>query len=350
MNFFAAHGTGIRQPPLETWPAAITLAWRNATRSRRGRLRSPATYKSYADSVAAYLWYLDSKDLLDVDASLANLVTPEHVDGYFDYLLQHGNAPYSILGRFGSLHAAMRMMPPDGDFGFVVKPDGLPLRQIMEMRRRVLFVPDSRHNVFWAEALFRDALALPPGLSRQLQIRDATIIVIFAELAPRARAMQELQLCHLQHNGEEWILRQEGSIMKRQETVLELPLSPRVGTILDRYIAVERRELLKGQDHDALWAGKNGHPLGRSGVKLMIAARARKRYGVGFGPQRFRTSLTTTRAMVGGGHPFDPSLILGHGPTTSLRYYNRANAIGATRTHDERITALEDSDASTPPR
>jgi hypothetical protein len=55
MNFFAAHGTGIRQPPLETWPAAITLAWRNATRSRRGRLRSPATYKSYADSVAAYL-------------------------------------------------------------------------------------------------------------------------------------------------------------------------------------------------------------------------------------------------------------------------------------------------------
>jgi integrase len=342
VNFFAASGIGIHQPPLETWPPAITLAWRNAIRSRRGRLRSPATYKSYADSVGCYLWYLNSEDLLDAEAALADLATSEHMDGYFDYLLHHGNAPYSILGRFGSLHAALRMMHPKGDFGFVTKPDGLPLRQLLEMRRRVLFVPDSRHNVFWAEALFRDALALSTGLTRRLQIRDAAIVGIFAELAPRARAMQGLRLRHLQHNGEEWILGQEGPIMKRQQTILELPLSPRVGTILDRYMSVERLELLQGQDHDALWVAKNGKPLGSSGLKLMIAARARTRYGVGFGPQRFRISLTTTRALVGGRNPFDASLILGHGPTTSLRYYNRAGAIEATRTHDERIDTLED--------
>ncbi len=44
----------------------------------------------------------------------------------------------------------------------------------------------------------------------------------------------------------------------------------------------------------------------------------------------------------GGGRPFDASLILGHSPTVSIRNYNRARAIEATRAHDERGTALED--------
>jgi hypothetical protein len=68
----------------------------------------------------------------------------------------------------------------------------------------------------------------------------------------------------------------------------------------------------------------------------MIAMRSRVRFGVGFGPQRFR--------WVGGSNPFDPSLILGPSPTPSLRYYNRAGAIEAVRAHDERIAALEDGD------
>jgi integrase len=337
-------GSGVRRLSQAAWPKPVILAWHNATESRRGRLRSPHTYKTYADNVGAYLWYLESKGLFDSEASLADMVTPERTDNYFDYLLSQGNAPYSILGRFGSLHAALRMMHPSDDFGFVTKPDGLPLRRIMEMRRRVRFVPDARHNVFWAEAMFRDAVACPAGLQRRLQVRNAAIIGIFAELAPRTRAMQGLRLWHLQRNGDEWIVRQEGPIMKRKQTVLELPLSPRVGTILDRYIAVERRESLQGQDHDALWVAKNGDRLGPCGLKQMIAARSKAHYGVSFGPQRFRISLTTTRAMVGGGRPFDSSLILGHTPRTSLRNYNRAGALEATRAHDERITALEDGD------
>jgi integrase len=336
-------GSGIRRLPQEAWPKPITLAWRTAASSRRGRLRSPDTYVSYAASVGVYLWYLQSEGLLDPDASLADLVTPDRMDDYFACLLRHGNAPYSIVGRFRHLRAALQMMHPGVDFGFVTRPDGMPLQQIMQMGRRLLFVPDSRYNVFWAEALFRAALDLAPGLRRQVQVRDAAMIGIFAELAPRARAMQALCLSrHLLRNREEWILRQEGSIMKGRRTVLELPLSARVGAILDRYIAVERRVLLQGQDHDALWVARNGNGLGRSGLELMITRRSKAHYGIGFGPHRFRTSLTTTRAMAGGNRPFDMSLILGHSVTTSIRNYNRAQPIEASRAHDERITALED--------
>jgi hypothetical protein len=236
-------GTGIRLLPQAAWPKPITLAWCQAANSRRGRRRSAATYVSYAASVAVYLWYLKDEGLLDPDASLADLVTSDRMDGYFEYLLRHGSAPYSILGRFRSLRAALRMMHPNGDFGFVTRPDGIPLSGIMEMRRRVLFVPDSRHNVFWAETLFREALDLPIGIRRQVQVRDAAMIGIFAELAPRARAMQALCLGrHLLRNRDEWILRQEGSIMKGERTVLELTVRavPAYGS-LDRYVRTPAR-------------------------------------------------------------------------------------------------------------
>ena len=338
-----ASTSGIRRLAPDAWPAPLTLAWDKAVRTRRGRLRSPATYLSYAASTGIYLGYLRGEGLLDPHATLADLITPDRMDDYFDWLQGRGNAPYSILGRFRSLHAAVRMMHPDGDFGFVTRPDGIPLTQTMEMRRRILFIPDSRHTVFWAEALFRDALALSQGSCRRVQVRDAAIIGIFAELAPRARAMQALSLrLHLKRASEGWTLRQEGPIMKGRRTVLELPLSPRVGAILDRYVAVERPELLQGQDHDALWVARNGDPLGRSGLELMIIRRSKAEYGTAFGPHRFRTSLTTTRAMAGGNLPFDASLILGHSATTSIRHYNRAGAIEASRAHDERITQLED--------
>jgi integrase len=338
----ATAGSGIHRLPRAAWLSPIIRAWHTAANTRRGRLRTADTYRSYAASVAVYLWYLRSVDLLDPDASLAELVTPDRTDDYFEWLLRHGNAPYSILSRFRDLHAALRMMHPAGDFGFVTRPDGMPLQHTMEMRRRVLFVPDARHNVFWAEALFRDALVLPAGIHRQVQVRDAAMIGIFAELAPRARAMQGLQLSHLLRSHQEWILRQEGPIMKDQRTVLELPLSPRVGAILDRYVAVDRRELLQDQDHEALWVTIHGSPLGRPSVEQIIRIRSKARYGVAFGPHRFRTSLTTTGAMIGGNRPFDASLILGHDVTTSLKNYNRARAIEASRAHDERIAALED--------
>ena len=130
-------------------------------------------------------------------------------------------------------------------------------------------------------------------------------------------------------------------MMKIRHTVLELPLSPRIGAILDRYIAVERPALLQGQDHDALWVSVQGGRLSYVGLGKVISTRSKARFGVAFGPHRFRTSLTTTAAQVDGNRPFDASLILGHSASVSLRNYNRASAIEASRAHDARITELE---------
>jgi hypothetical protein len=88
MSRAGVNGSGMRRLPQEAWPQPITLAWRAAASSRRGRRRSPDTYLSYAASVAVYLWYLQSQGLLDPDASLADLVTAERMDDYFECLLR----------------------------------------------------------------------------------------------------------------------------------------------------------------------------------------------------------------------------------------------------------------------
>ena len=78
-------------------------------------------------------------------------------------------------------------------------------------------------------------------------------------------------------------------------------------------------------------------------MEYMIAFRSKQRYGVRFGPHRFRASLATTRAVVTGNRPLDSSLILGHGEQMTLKSYTRANNLAASRNHDANVTAVEDA-------
>lgn len=74
------------------------------------------------------------------------------------------------------------------------------------MRRRTLFVPDARQNVLWARQSFRDGLALSVPIERALPVRDACIIAILAEMAPRRRAILGLRISwNLIRSGTEWI-------------------------------------------------------------------------------------------------------------------------------------------------
>jgi hypothetical protein len=130
--------------------------------------------------------------------------------------------------------------------------------------------------------------------------------------------------------------------MKVPGTVIDVPVMARIGAILDRYLAVERIELLQGRDHDALWVANHGGPMGGGALGSMVLKRSGQRYGVRFSLHRFRHSLTTTHAHVGGAHALDAATLLGHGPEVSLQAYNRAGNIEAAHAHDRLIDRMED--------
>lgn len=346
--------TGIpRMPrlPLAEWPAADAAAWELACTPCAGPFsqtppRSLATYSMYADGYAGYLWHLKSLGQLDLAVTPAERVTRERLGGYHERLVRAGHADHTIVARFEGLRGALRLMYPAGDFTFITRPGNVSVRQMLRMHRRPRFVPDSREAELWAETLFIEALSLPDPAERQRQVRDAAFIGMMASRAPRRRAAVGMRLGHnLRRVGDNWELFFDESLMKGGRSSLRLPLGPRVGKIITRYIEVERRELLRGATHDFVWVTRSGDPWSEKGTDFMMRTRTKARFGVAFGSHRFRTSLTTTQAIVDGANLLGTSRILAHSPAVALKHYNRAGALEASRRHDAYMDEAEDAAA-----
>jgi hypothetical protein len=77
----------------------------------------------------------------------------------------------------------------------------------------------------------------------------------------------------------------------------------------------------------------------------VVRARTKEHYGLAFGPHRFRTSLTTTQAVVDGKNLLGTSQILSHSPAVALKHYTRADGLEASRRHANYIDQAEDAAA-----
>lgn len=231
-------------------------------------------------------------------------------------------------------------MYPGRDFGWLTKPEGVPLSATLPMGVTPRFVPSSAVLLEWAEELYQCGMQKMDRQVRWAQVRDALLIAILATRGPRLRALSSLQLDkHVVWTGTEWLLDQNASITKTRVDII-LPLSAEVGEMIDRYISVERPEMLRGGNSDAFWISWYGRPLKATSISGLMWRRTLERFGVGFGPHRFRASLTTTLVTENPSAPLDAPTILGHGPKTSLKHYNRSKAIAATHRSTNRLRTL----------
>ena len=340
----------VRQLSAVDWPPGDAEALRAACASQPGpfgrRQLSFYTYRNYERSYGAFLWHLTCEGQLDPTEKPGQRITPERRDSFYEHLVRSGNANTTIVTRFEDLRSILQLMEPAGDFAFITRPGTFSIRQLLPRRPRVRFVPDSRHCELWAEALFMKALSLPFPTFRRKLVRDSAFLGILASRGPRLRAMMGMRLGqHLIRTGEGWKLFYDKPLMKGGKKTLELLLGSRVGAMVERYVTVERLELLRDQTHDFLWVARDGAPLCYNSAIGMVRLRTKKEFGVAFGPHRFRTSLTTTQAVIDGTDSLGVSLMLDHSIEIALLNYNRANALEASRRHDVRISEAEDAAA-----
>jgi hypothetical protein len=71
----------------------------------------------------------------------------------------------------------------------------------------------------------------------------------------------------------------DAGLMKEGRSDHELPLSDRVAAIVERYITVERQELLHCESHDYVWVAQGGGPLSEKGIDFMMRSRTKAQYG-----------------------------------------------------------------------
>ena len=341
--------TGGRTLPFDQWPATDQAAWVRATARRDspfrrhggGRTLSPSTVRSTAAGNGRWLGYLDSIGELDPSVPPDQRATADRLDAYFQHLRDCGNADTTVVNRFVQLRAALQLLVPDQDHRWITRPRGISLRQMLPMKRRDRPLHLTNELLDWARATFRAGLAHHKPRCRRALVRDGAMMGILAMPAPRLRALTSLELGrHLQRRDDGWFLDLDASVMKTG-AAQGCPLLPEASAMLDRYIEVERNEMLNGTAHERLWISRHGTPLSEAGIVGQLRNGSLRRFGHRVGPHAFRHGLGSTAALEGYASPLDGSILLGHAdPQTTIDYYNRAKATAASLRHSERLRRL----------
>jgi hypothetical protein len=236
---------------------------------------------------------------------------------------KHGNA--SIIARLSELRQAMRIMHPEADFRWLTSPGGRSLEALLRVTKNPIRIIDSDVLYEWGRTMMREALAEAHPERRRIGYRNGLLIALFAARAPRVRSMASLHL-------EKTVIRNgDGSyrLIFEEEDVktgrpLEYDATEGLSSAIDRYLAVERIELLTGQRHAWLWVNKYGEPLSADNIGDMIQRQSRRTFGFAFGPHRFRHGVGTTAPLKDPGHPGVAASMLGISGHMVEEHYNRA--------------------------
>lgn len=156
---------------------------------RYGSHLAAATIRGTKDSYSIWLGLLREEGWLDPAAHPVDRVTLPRMGRYFDAMLERGNSDFTVNGNFQKLQAALRIMAPDRDVGFVTKPNGVSIRSLLAMRKRSFAVIDSSVLIAWGMDLVETAGVHSSPKRRAIQVRDGVLIMLLAiERADCARS------------------------------------------------------------------------------------------------------------------------------------------------------------------
>jgi len=290
---------------LEEWPERDRIAWTEGCAPgdpfddpRPGSSLREASLKKIAKGYGRWLDYLASHGWLDPDLPPEQRVTPARIAGYAQELLMRGNADYTVIGRIAELAMALSVMAPGHDFLWVRKPYGTTIYSLLPKRRRPKPAPDIDVLYAWAIEIMDKAKAGNAALKSVLiDYRDGLLLAVFAARARRLRSMALLRLGHEIFAEEGWyrIELAPHQVKTDRRDAFNLPddLTP----YIEHYVQMIRTKLLGGRPSTAFWIGRGGEQLSEKGIQTTVMRRTFRRFGITFGPHRFRHALATTVAL-----------------------------------------------------
>lgn len=322
--------------PFDEWPEEDRRRWlaRLAPRGR-GRItgRSPVAHlkpkslKKYREGYGRWIGFLGWSGRLNPSVAPEERVTEEVVAAYVDLLFEVGNSGHAIYGRLQELKAALKFIAPNVDFGWLLYPGGVDVRERLDMTRRSFAVHHPRKLYRWGFDLMKKALALTGPRRRQVMLRDGLMIALLAARAMRRRSVEAMDLdTQVRCLDGQWHILLGAADMKTGKE-LTYPLPPSLNAWIDRYVAVERVELLAGKVCDAFWVNWDGKPLRAAGIEKRIRERSAKKFGSAgaFGPHRFRYGIASVAPVADPAVPANGAVLLGITHGTFTEAYDRGD-------------------------
>jgi hypothetical protein len=317
----------------ELWAIGMEEAEFLETERYASTLR-PASIRKARDGYSRWLGLLKFHDDLVESEHPADRVILRRVREYFRVMRALGNSDYTILGRLQELRMALKILAPERNFDWIRAPGGRSVHSLLVKRKRSFEVPDSGVLYNWGLELMLEALKITAPVRRRVQFRDGLLIAIFAARAPRLGSVAKMRFgWHVVRDGDGFrIIFEETDTKNTRHIEYLVPKS--LIPCVERYIQVERVELLNGQTHDAFWVNWDGKPLDYRGIDKRIRWWSAKRFGKSFGPHRFRHALGTTAPRADPANQGLAVAILAITSDILEEHYNRAEqAVAATRFH-----------------
>jgi hypothetical protein len=307
------------------------------------RLLAGPTVVKAARGYGRYLGFLAHQGWLEQQLLPSVQVTPERLDAYFHVLLSLGNADFTIVGRIGELVSALRIMEPRGDHGWILRPGGHPLQDFLLMERQHHTLHHPTDLFLWGLDLMAAAREMAALHLRGPQLRDGLLIAIESLRGLRLRSVLSLRLGDSILRDEvagRWRLRLPPEDVKNHVHI-EGNLARILAPWIDRYVDVERQEMLRGTQTDAFWVGLRGDPLSESGMSNALARRSEQRFGKGrgFRTHRFRHCLGSCLPLLVPEHPHLASSLLRISHGTLQKHYDRSEDVLAFRQYHAALGA-----------
>jgi integrase/recombinase XerC len=291
----------------------------------------PATIAKAEEGYGRWLGYLVFINDLDPIAHPADRVTVTRIQAFFDHLRALGNQDHTLVGRMDELTRALKIMAPEREFGWLLKPGGVLLRSRLPMTSRALFVPDAAELYRWGFEIAEAGLLAKGDRRRQVAVRDGAMIAILASRAPRLSALRLMQLDrNLFRNGTRWRLAfSEDEVKNHRAVEYDLPQS--LTELMDRYVKVERAQLLAGRESPWVWINWSGELMGEMGIQKRIMWHSEKKFGQKFCPHRFRHAIGTTFPDADPRSDGVAASLLGISTRVLDRHYDRGTQVRAAR-------------------
>lgn len=336
--------------PAEAWPPPIKDAFDRAfesdgrpkRRSEGGHLPCEVTIRNYRESLARFMRYLSSDGLLRDDASLPEYLGDSIRKGYLGALLAAGLRDYSIHHHFEGLRAAARRMYPKQALPRIMRIDGVSISRLLPMERRDKEPPPLEEVIAWCKDLAEEGLASPYARKRRLLVRNGALFAVLASLGPRVSSAAIMKLgIHLRQKPGSagwWLCFEEDE--DKQKAHYEHQLDPWTWPLIERYLAVERSELLKDGSKNWLWLTPSGTPLGDGGISDAVRFHSRRRFGEAYGTHMFRRCIATDAMRKGGAAIAEAAARLGHRHWIMTTQYIHSSAVAQVgERHSQRIDA-----------
>jgi integrase/recombinase XerD len=255
--------------------------------------------------------------------------------------LAETNAPNSVASLVEALYTAARAMMTDHDWNWL-KAIKSRLQLAAPAKSAAGPVITSVRLLDLGQKLMDESQPAPgaPISTRDaVRYRDGLMVAFVAFIPIRPKNLAALEISrHVVLEGDQWFV-----IIPNEETKTGTPIEFLVPEILvsylELYLEVVRPRILRRGTCKALWVSPKGGALSYVGI-VKSFQRLSDRLGVHIAPHDARDAAATTWAISAPEHIGVVRDLLTHSDLRTLKHYNRAKGIEASRAYGQVIAGI----------